>query len=132
MEEDEYDAEGYDETDGEEPSLEEGGGKGIAVGKLVTDELAVDEPAHHNACQESTSGQEELGGEEVTELHEGHAEETDALVGAHGEGAEYGDDGTDDGKYPGGPLAGQAEFLVEKSSAYLVHGDGGREGGKDQ
>ena len=85
MEEDQDNANGYDKTDGEQPSLEEGGLQGASIGKLMLYQLTIDKPAHHNARKEGACGQHQLSCEEIAEVHQRHAKELYSTISAHGE-----------------------------------------------
>ena len=74
MEEYQNDAEWHDKTNGESPHSEKRDANRSSICKLISYQLFIHKPSQHDTRQECTSGQHQLGSQEITEIHQRHAE----------------------------------------------------------
>lgn len=131
MQENGQDAGGTDEADNEVPDIEQAGTQGAPVGQFISDHRLGHYPPHENAGEEGAGNEKDIGSEKITEVEEALAEHRE-VDRATRQGAEHADDTGADRLNDGAPLARDVQFLIKHSRAYLMHGDGGGEGGQRQ
>ena len=97
------------------------------VGDLVAHYFPRDIPSDEKTGEEGAQGQQDIGSERIAEVQQSLSHDGEMGKHAIGQRAEHRDNAAEHSDNPCPLVAGDMQFLMEESGAYLMHRDGGSE-----
>ena len=127
MKEDESDAQrAYKTYEEDEYTVTPLGGL-TPVGDLVAHYFPRNIPPNEKTGEEGAQRQQDVGSERIAEVQKSLSHDSEMVKYAIGQRAEHRDDAAEHGDNPCPLVAGDMQFLMEESGAYLMHRNGGSE-----